>query len=79
MPYKKAPAGHTEFGGGEGLIDPMVRADRAVTPEEQLMELYASNPMDPITPIEATDLYAVPRPKPYEWPDKKTAKGTVEP
>jgi len=79
MPYKKAPAGHTEFGGGEGLLDEEVRKDRAVSNDDMLMELYASNPMDPATPIQETDLYAVPRPKPYGWKDKKTAKGTVEP
>lgn len=79
MPYKKAPKGHTEFGGGEGLIDPQVRKDRAVEPWQALMELHASNPMDPTTEISETNLNAVPRPAPYEWPDKKTAKGTVEP
>lgn len=79
MPYKKAPAGHTEFGGGPGLIDPEARKDRAVEPWEAAMEMRASNPLDPKTPIQETDLTAVPMPKPYEWPDKKTAKGTVEP
>lgn len=77
MPYKRVPTGHTEFGGGEGLVDPEVRKDRAVTEDQMLMELYASNPQDPETPIQETDLYAVPRPKPYEWRDKKTAKGTT--
>lgn len=79
MPYRKTPAGHTEFGGGPGLIDPEVRKDRAVSNDEMLMELYASNPEDPATPIQDTDLYAVPRPAPYEYPDKARRKGTVEP
>lgn len=47
MAYNKAPADHSEFGGGSGLIDPMRRADRAITPEESLMEIYATDPSDP--------------------------------
>lgn len=47
MAYNKAPADHTEFGGGPGLIDPMRRADRAISPEEALMEIYATDPSDP--------------------------------
>lgn len=76
MSYRKAPSGHSEFGGGPGLIDPQSRKDRSLDPDQELMEIYASNPMDPDTPQEKTDLYAVPRPAPYKWPDKKTAKGT---
>jgi len=78
MPYKRPPKGHTEFGGAEGLIDPMVRSDGAETPEENLMELYAINPCDPKTTLQKANLNAVPRPEPYEWPDKKTKAGTVE-
>lgn len=77
MPYKKAPKGHTEFGGGDGLIDPMVRKDGAEGAEGQLMELYAINPLDPKTTLEKANLNAVPRPEPYEWPDKKTRAGTT--
>lgn len=47
MPYKKAPADHSEFGGGPGMIDPMNRKDRTITPEEQLWEIYSTNPADP--------------------------------
>ena len=77
MPHKKAPAGHTEFGGGPGLIDPVLRADRVVTPEQNLMEIYATNPMDPEADEATSDLYAVPRPAPVIWKDKATAKGTT--
>lgn len=77
MPYKKAPKGHTEFGGGPGLIDPVLRKDRVITAEESLMEIYATNPMDPEADPATADLYAVPRPAPVEWKDKATAKGTT--
>lgn len=46
MAYNKAPADHTEFGGGPGLIDPMRRSDRAISPEESMMEIYATDPSD---------------------------------
>lgn len=77
MGYKKAPKGHTEFGGGPGLIDPVLRKDRVVTAEQELMEIYATNPMDPEADPATSDLYAVPRPAPVVWKDKKTAKGTT--
>ena len=76
MTYKRVPAGHTEFGGGPGLIDPERRKDRAVTAAEELMELYATNPMDAEADPATSDLYYIPRPKPVEWKDPKTAKGT---
>lgn len=46
MPYSREsiPKSHTEFGGGPGLIDPVLRADRNLTPEQELMEIYATNP-----------------------------------
>lgn len=46
MPYSKnsIPKDHTEFGGGPGLIDPVLRKDRLLTNEEQLIEIYATNP-----------------------------------
>lgn len=49
MPYSKdsIPKGHTEFGGGPGMIDPMRRADRVLEPHEQLWEVYATNPAPP--------------------------------
>jgi hypothetical protein len=47
MPYSKVPKDHTEFGGGPGLIDPMNRADRTLTPEEELIEIYATDPAPP--------------------------------
>lgn len=40
------PKDHTEFGGGAGLIDSVSRADRALDPEQELMEIYATNPAD---------------------------------
>lgn len=46
MPYKKAPKDHSEFGGGPGMIDPVVRADRALKDHQQLWEIYATNPAD---------------------------------
>lgn len=47
MPYKKVPDDHSEFGGGPGLIDPVLRKDRNVTPEQELLEIYATDPSDP--------------------------------
>lgn len=46
MPYKKAPVDHTEFGGGPGLIDPVLRQDRNITGPQALMEIYATDPTD---------------------------------
>jgi hypothetical protein len=77
MPRKKAPADHTEFGGGPGLIDPVSREDRNVSARDQLMEIYATNPNDPEADPATADLYAVPRPAPVVWKDKATAKGTT--
>jgi hypothetical protein len=49
MPYTREsiPNNHGEFSGGPGLIDPVLREDRVLTPEQQLMEMYATNPADP--------------------------------
>lgn len=77
MPYRKAPKGHTEFGGGPGLIDPVLRADRNLTPEEEMIELYCSNPNDPKTKLEDVDIYYRPLPKPTPWDDASTEKGTT--
>lgn len=57
MAYTKdtIPRGHTEFGGGPGLIDPEMRSDRAVTAEERLIEIYATNPAGPETAHGATE------------------------
>ena len=77
MVYKKAPDGHTEFGGGPGLIDSEARKDRSVTAEEELMEIYASNPLDPEFDPASVDLEVLPRPARYEWPDKATRAGTT--
>lgn len=76
MAYRKAPKGHTEFGGGPGLIDPESRKDRNLTNEEELYEMYASNPNDAKTPMAEVDLEYRPLPKPTEWDDPTTAKGT---
>lgn len=76
MVYRKAPKDHSEFGGGPGLIDPESRKDRNLTNEEQLLEIYASNPNDGKTPMEDVDLYYRPLPKPTPWDDPDTAKGT---
>lgn len=46
MPYKKAPQGHTEFGGGPGLIDPVLRKDRLITGDQALVEIYATDSTD---------------------------------
>lgn len=77
MTYKRTPAGHTEFGGGPGLVDPERRKDRALEPHEELWEIYATNPMDPEADPATSDLEYIPRPKPVEWADPKTAKGTT--
>ena len=47
MAYNKAPADHTEFGGGPGLIDPQRRKDRVLEGHEELWEIYATDPSDP--------------------------------
>ena len=44
MPDKRDADGgddSTEFGLGTGMIDPVARADRNVTAEQELMEIYA--------------------------------------
>jgi len=61
MPYGKVPKGHSEFGGGEGLIDPQRRKDRVLSeganpPGEELWEIYATNSMDPNSNPENSDL-----------------------
>lgn len=76
MAYRKAPKDHTEFGGGPGLIDPEQRKDRVVSSEDEMMEMYLSNPNDGKTPMEEVDLDYRPAPKPTEWDDPETAKGT---
>lgn len=76
MAYKKAPSDHTEFAGGPGLIDAEARKDRTLSPEEELLEIYASNPNDPDTKLEEVDLEYRPLPKPTVWKDPKTARGT---
>lgn len=71
MPYgKDVPKDHSEFGGGPGLIDPVLRADRAGLREYELLrEIYAHNPggggpedgTDPLTDDPAlTDLFTRP-------------------
>lgn len=47
MPYKKAPTDHSEFGGGPGLIDPVLRSDRLLEGHQELLEIYATDPSDP--------------------------------
>lgn len=41
------PSDHGEFSGGPGLIDPELRKDRVLTPEQRLLEMYATNPAPP--------------------------------
>jgi hypothetical protein len=77
MPRKRAPIDHTEFGGGPGLIDPVLREDRLVSANDQLKEIYATNPNDPEADPATSDLYAVPRPAPVVWKDPSTAAGTT--
>lgn len=63
MPYtpNSIPQDHTEFGGGPGLIDPLLRQERVVTAEDELREIYATNPhaaeSDPNFKPETADLY----------------------
>lgn len=55
----KAPSGHTEFGGGPGLVDPQARSDRAFRADEShipLVEFYACNPADPNSDPETVTL-----------------------
>lgn len=50
MAYQKAPADHTEFGGGPGIMDTEARKDRAFRGDQQhipITEVYATNPADP--------------------------------
>jgi hypothetical protein len=46
--YTKVPRDHTEFGGEPAgkMINEVRRADRVLLPEEQLWEIYATNPAD---------------------------------
>jgi hypothetical protein len=74
MAYNKAPVGHTEFGGGPGLIDPEARKDRNLTGEQQLMEIYATDPGRAESLPETADLNIR---TPLPWTDKSTAIGTV--
>lgn len=79
MAYSKVPSGHSEFGGGPGLIDPEARRDRNLTGEESLLEIYATRPharegsasYDPAT-ANLED-----RSKVDPWPDASTAIGTT--
>lgn len=74
MAYNKAPAGHTEFGGGPGIIDPELRKDRNVTAEESLVEIYATHPHRADSVPETANINDR---SPLPWPDKSTAVGTV--
>ncbi len=49
MPYTRdsIPNDHGEFSGGPGLIDPVLRADRVLSAEDRLREIYATNPAPP--------------------------------
>lgn len=59
MPYKKAPNGHSEFGGGPGMIDPVRRKDRVFENQDagqQLWEIYATDPADPSSEPETSQV-----------------------
>lgn len=56
MAYKDIPKGHTEFGGGPGMIDPERRKDRVVSAEEEMRELYATDNMDSGESLEEVDV-----------------------
>lgn len=56
MPYNKVPADHSEFGGGPGLIDPVLRKDRLLSPEQERMELMFTRPDDPSSTPESAVL-----------------------
>lgn len=75
MPYKKAPKDHSEFGGGPGIIDPVLRADRNISAEESLIEIYATHPNRADSDPATADLYD--RLTPLPWADKSTARGTT--
>lgn len=49
MPYTNGtiPPDHSEFGGGPGLIDPVLRKDRVLEGHQALLEIYATDPTDP--------------------------------
>lgn len=55
------PKSHTEFGGGPGMIDPVLREDRILKPEQQLWEIYATEPAPPSAAHGATDEIRVQR------------------
>lgn len=77
MPYSKAPKDHSEFGGGPGLIDPVLRADRLLRPEEERMEIMFTRPDDPNSNPE--DALLGSNVTTYSSPeDPATAIGTVE-
>jgi len=63
MAYKKVPADHTEFIGADDgtMIDAQRRIDRDLRPEEQLWEIYATNPTDATSTPETADVDAMPR------------------
>lgn len=37
----------SEFGLGRGIIDPVARQNRTLTPDQHLIEIYATNPSLP--------------------------------
>ena len=78
MGYTKIPPDHSEFGGGDGSIDPSRRVDRtSLTPAEERMEIMATNPIDPDSDPATVALGGSVWPVPYVWPDSSTAEGTA--
>ncbi len=70
MPYTREsiPDDHSEFGGGPGLIDPVLREDRLLTPEQQRMEIMFTNPADASVAVPQPDADGVvPAPGTAEW------------
>lgn len=63
---RKVGREETEFGGGSGLVDSVLRANRVVGQErtasgwaglnDETMEIYATNPADPESGQENSDL-----------------------
>jgi hypothetical protein len=78
MSYTKAPIDHSEFGGGDGIVDPEVRKDRVLSSAQERMEIMFTDPTDPEADPAVVDLTAVPAPAPTRAVDPATAVGTSQ-
>lgn len=57
MVYPQTPEGHSEFGGGPGLIDPALRKARILSSDEERMEIVATDPADAGSEPTTADIY----------------------